>query len=46
MPSWPVSPRLRRRFTANQLVLLAPIGAQALGLSEGWQQLLQAIQSG
>jgi hypothetical protein len=44
MPTWPVNVRLRRRFTVNNLALVIPVAAQALGLSDQWQRLLQGVQ--
>ena len=44
MPTWPVNARLRRRFTLNNLALLVPVAAQALGVSDQWQELLQGAQ--
>jgi hypothetical protein len=46
MPTWPVNARLRRRFTLNNLALLVPVAAQALGGSDQWQELLQGAQKG
>lgn len=44
MPTWPVGPRVRLRFTRNNLALLLPVVAQSLGVSDSWQTLLQDIQ--
>ena len=43
MPTWPVTPQLRRRFTGENVVLLLPVLAQLLGLGEPWQQFLEAL---
>jgi hypothetical protein len=44
MPTWPVDVRLRRRFTINNVFLLLPVFAQAVGLSEGWRTLIENLQ--
>ncbi len=44
MPTWPVDARLRRRFTLNNGLLLLPVIAQALGLSDDWKTLLENVQ--
>jgi len=44
MPTWPVNARLRRRFTVNNFALVLPVAAQALGVSDQWQRLLQEAQ--
>jgi hypothetical protein len=44
MPTWPVSVRVRRRFTLNNLILLVPVLAQALGAPDSLQHLLDGLQ--
>lgn len=44
MPTWPVDTQLRRRFGIRNLILLAPVVAQALGAGKGTQNLLERLQ--
>lgn len=45
MPTWPIDQRLRRRFGVQNLLLLVPVVAQALGASDGSQQVLTDVGS-
>ena len=40
MPTWPIDQRLRRRFGVQNLLLLVPVVAQAVGASQGSQEVL------
>jgi hypothetical protein len=44
MPTWPLDAQLRRRFGIRNLILLAPVVAQALGAGKGTQDLLERLQ--
>jgi hypothetical protein len=44
MPTWPLDTQLRRRFGIRNVILLAPVVAQALGAGKGTQDLLERLQ--
>jgi hypothetical protein len=44
MPTWPVDTTIRRRFAANNLLLLIPVVAQVLGAPGSMQNLLDNVQ--
>jgi hypothetical protein len=44
LPTWPVAPAVRRRFTFNNLALFLPIISQSIRVSGVWQTILEDLQ--
>jgi hypothetical protein len=44
MPTWPLDPRVRRRFTFNNLALFLPLISQSFHMTGAWQKVLEELQ--
>jgi hypothetical protein len=44
MPTWPVDPRVRRRFTFNNLALFLPLISRSFQVTGAWQKVLEELQ--
>jgi hypothetical protein len=44
-PTWPIDPAIRRRFTVNNLALFLPFLGSAVGGTDMWQQLSEALRN-